>query len=168
MKQLSQSHQATKITTRKLKWKAPLYKPQCFNHHVSSLCVTFFFKSSPENMFIDFRERGRGKERNTDVKEKHWSVASCIHPDWGPNPQHSGVWDDTPNNPARDASLFLECFYFKAACTWWELLSLKERIWVLGHLPILWPSLSLITKLVPWVLLLQTGRSDGDMHHHSK
>ena len=26
--------------------------------------ITLFFESSPENMFIDFRERGRERERN--------------------------------------------------------------------------------------------------------
>ena len=40
-------------------------------------------QSSPKDMAIDFRERGRERERNKriDVREKHWSVASCTHPD---------------------------------------------------------------------------------------
>ena len=36
-------------------------------------------------MFIDFREEGEtGVERK---REKHQSVASCTHPNWGQNPQ---------------------------------------------------------------------------------
>ena len=44
-------------------------------------------------MFIDFRERGRsgrrerGTERGKHWCEKHWSVASCMCPDWGLNLQ---------------------------------------------------------------------------------
>ena len=66
-------------------------------------------------MFIDFRERGRERERerqNIDVKEKHWLVASCTHPDQesnlgynlglcpnlGLNPQPFGVWNKAPTN----------------------------------------------------------------------
>ena len=42
-----------------------------------------FFLSSPENMLIDFRERGWEikRERNIDMREK------CSHPDWEPNMQ---------------------------------------------------------------------------------
>ena len=32
-------------------------------------------------------ERGEARERNTDVREKHQSVASSTCPDWGPNLQ---------------------------------------------------------------------------------
>ena len=42
-----------------------------------------FFKSSPEDIFIDFRERrrrvGGEREGNLDVREKHQSAASCPH-----------------------------------------------------------------------------------------
>lgn len=41
-------------------------------------------------MFINFGERGREEretERNIDVREKYWQVASCIHSNQGPNPQ---------------------------------------------------------------------------------
>ena len=37
------------------------------------------FKSSPEDMIIDFRERKKERERNTNMREKHQSVASYIH-----------------------------------------------------------------------------------------
>ena len=41
-------------------------------------------------MLIDL-EGGHGREgeweRNIDVREKHQSVASCLHPDWGQNLQ---------------------------------------------------------------------------------
>ena len=60
-------------------------------------------------MFIDFKEeegrgRGRGRERererqrNIDVREKHQSVASRTHPNWGLNPQRFGAQDDAPTN----------------------------------------------------------------------
>ena len=40
-------------------------------------------------MLIDSRERGREeeRERNIDVREKYRSLASRIHPRWGPSPQ---------------------------------------------------------------------------------
>ena len=41
--------------------------------------------------FYLFLEKGEGKkkerERNIDVREKHWSVASHTHPDWRLNLQ---------------------------------------------------------------------------------
>ena len=40
-------------------------------------------------MLIDFRERGR--ERNVDVREKHWLVASHTHPDRESNPHNLSV-----------------------------------------------------------------------------
>ena len=56
-------------------------------------------------MFIDLG----GGEKNIDVREKHPSVASCTHPDWGIcnvgrcpdqelNPQPFGVQSDAPTN----------------------------------------------------------------------
>ena len=38
-------------------------------------------------MFTDFRKRGKERERNTDVREKHLLVASSTHPQQGSNPQ---------------------------------------------------------------------------------
>lgn len=29
--------------------------------------------------------------------KKHGLVASCLYPNWGLNPEHSGVWDGTPS-----------------------------------------------------------------------
>ena len=72
-------------------------------------------------MLIDFLERGEGRERNIDVKEKHQSVASCMHPDWDQTrnldmcpdreskPQPFGLGNDAPTNwatPARAAVSF--------------------------------------------------------------
>ena len=48
----------------------------------STLIFYFYFLFSLEDMLIDFGERGREggeKERNTDVREKHQSVASHMH-----------------------------------------------------------------------------------------
>ena len=37
------------------------------------ILFVYFFKSSPEDMFIDFRERGMGRgERNTDERNMNW------------------------------------------------------------------------------------------------
>ena len=39
-------------------------------------------------MFIDFREKGRGREREgKEEKERYWSVASYSHPNQGSNLQ---------------------------------------------------------------------------------
>ena len=52
----------------------------------------FFFKSLPEDMFIDFKERGREREKegNIDVKEKHQFVAShrCLNQGSNQQPRH--------------------------------------------------------------------------------
>ena len=67
---------------------------------VSSQGPGFFSFSlfSPEDTFSLLLERGEGRERNIDVREKHWSVASHMRsdrglytPNWGPNPQHRYV-----------------------------------------------------------------------------
>ena len=46
----------------------------------------FYLKSLPEDMFIDFKERRRGKERERQT-DRHRLVASQMHPDWGLNLQ---------------------------------------------------------------------------------
>ena len=47
----------------------------------------FFFLTSPEDVLIDFRERGRAgqrdREKNIDVREKYQSVASRRRPNQG-------------------------------------------------------------------------------------
>ena len=45
-----------------------------------------------EDMFIDERER------NSNVREKHQSVASYTHPNWESNPRPFGAQDDAPTN----------------------------------------------------------------------
>ena len=52
-----------------------------------------------------FTVAGRGERKKIDVKEKHWSVASRVHPDWGLNPQPFDVWDDAPTNWATRPGL---------------------------------------------------------------
>ena len=49
------------------------------------LFIHFYF--SPEDMFINFRGRGREGERKKHRCEKHQSVAFHMHPNWGLNPQ---------------------------------------------------------------------------------
>ena len=52
-------------------------------------------------MFIDLRKRERGgRERHTNVREKHRLVASHLSPDRKSNPQHFGDLDDAPTNRA--------------------------------------------------------------------
>ena len=57
--------------------------------------LALFFLSSPEDMLIDFREKGRGREteRNIDMRERHLLFAFCTLPHQGPNPN----WDMYPN-----------------------------------------------------------------------
>ena len=49
----------------------------------------FFFLSSPEDFLknVSWREKGRERERNTDVRERHQWVASHKRPDWKSNSQ---------------------------------------------------------------------------------
>ena len=56
--------------------------------------LNYFLNSSPKDMFIDFRERGKGRqgvgvgrEREKHGCERETSIASCMHPSWGPYPQ---------------------------------------------------------------------------------
>ena len=46
-----------------------------------------FFLSSLEELFIDLRETGRGRERNIYVRETYWSGVSHTCPNQGQNPQ---------------------------------------------------------------------------------
>ena len=92
---------------------APLQTPTGIHYTYCSCCfppsVHIFFLSSLGNIFfIAFRVRRR--ERNTDGREKHQSVASCAFPtgyrtcnlgtcpDLGSNLQPFGLWDDAPTN----------------------------------------------------------------------
>ena len=73
-------------------------------HTCTELTVVLLFKSSPEDVLIDLRER------NTDVRDKHWSAASRHAPTWdrthnlgmcpdqGLIPQPLGAWDDALTN----------------------------------------------------------------------
>ena len=59
---------------------------------------------------MEYREEeGKGEKKNWDnyssiinkiylKKEKHQSVASCMHTDWGLNPQPFAVPGDAPTN----------------------------------------------------------------------
>ena len=47
-------------------------------------------------MFIDFRKRGRDKERNIGVREKHRSAASYTCPDQELNPPPFDGKDSAP------------------------------------------------------------------------
>ena len=69
------------------------------------------FLSSAKDTLIDFRERGRKRERerNIDVREKHASVASRTTPDWKSHPRPSGLPDYTPMEPHRSGQ---DCDWF--------------------------------------------------------
>ena len=52
---------------------------------------TLFFKDFID-LFLDSREgREKERERNTDMREQHQLVASCMHPNQGLNPQPGHV-----------------------------------------------------------------------------
>ena len=66
------------------------------NYSLHTVCLLKFF------LFIHFERKrsGEERERNVDVREKHWSVAPCTRPNWGPNlpPRHvpwPGIWPTT-------------------------------------------------------------------------
>ena len=50
----------------------------------------FFFKSSPEDMLIDLRERGSQGGREINVRERQQLGASRTRPDqrWNPQPRY--------------------------------------------------------------------------------
>ena len=57
---------------------------------IFQLLLILFFKSSPKDMFIDFRERGRARQRNLDGRERNINhFAPCTCPNWGSSPQPS-------------------------------------------------------------------------------
>ena len=86
-----------------------------------------FLKSSPKDMFMDLRERGR--ERQTDKAREtsmwEWNIdllpyshtcpnwdGTCnlgMCPDQGWNPQPFGVWDDAPTNCTTWPGLLCYC-----------------------------------------------------------
>ena len=59
------------------------------------LFIYLFFKRVNKSSYLSMSllileregERERERERNTEVREKHGTVASHTHPDWGLNPQ---------------------------------------------------------------------------------
>ena len=56
-------------------------------------------------MFIDFKGRGREREKNINVREKNLLVASHTHFDQGSNQQSFIVQDDAPTNWAKQILL---------------------------------------------------------------
>ena len=63
----------------------------CCNY---TLLPTYFFSF----LFLDFIYLflERGKRKGEREGEKHWSIAPCMHPDWGPNRQPRHVsWPET-------------------------------------------------------------------------
>ena len=53
-----------------------------WRQYIRYMISTYFLRF----YFIIFRKRKRW-ERNIDAREKHWLVAYCTCPDWGPKPQ---------------------------------------------------------------------------------
>ena len=120
----------------------------------------FYFSASPEDMFTDFREEGgrkRERERNINVREKHWSVTwDQTHnlgmcPDQKLNPWPFSLWNNTPTNwatLARAWDLFIFWLtlklvswgcYIQVAQTGWlktpeiySLTALGARVWTQG------------------------------------
>ena len=90
----------------------------------------FFSLKNLKNMFIDFRERGREGERNTDIREKHWLVALHCLLRWPGielathvcalwiEPWDFGVWDNAPINGATPARVAQIDFYKNSLQVW--------------------------------------------------
>ena len=87
----------------------------------------FLFFLHPLSTFFSLLFREEGRKRNTDGREKHQSIATLMHPDWGWNlqPGHVPWWgikpttfwlqDDAPTNWATHARALLlkeMSFYF--------------------------------------------------------
>ena len=76
--------------------------------HVALIYISFFKKTSPKDMFIAFRERGKGRsrERQTDIdqllpicaptRDQTCNLGMC--PDQESNPQPLGAQDNTPTS----------------------------------------------------------------------
>ena len=58
--------------------------------------ILFYFLSSPEDMPIDFRERGREEEKHRCEKETSVASPTCLTGDWTHNPGiHLATWPET-------------------------------------------------------------------------
>ena len=110
--------------------------------------LPFFFKFSPEDMFIDFREgryaeweTERKRERNIDLlppvctltRDRTCNLGMC--PDWESNTQHFGAQNDAPVNWATQPGLcffflflFFFSFLFLSVCM---CVHVRERLWIL-------------------------------------
>ena len=66
-----------------------LPNPRPSNFLLCDYLLGFFFNPRPRIcLLIDIeRERETERQRKTNVREKHRLLASCTHPDRGPNPQ---------------------------------------------------------------------------------
>ena len=72
----------------------------------SQLRFCFFLKSSPEDTFIHFREKGKGGGERENINQlppvctltgdRTHNLGMCL--DWGSNLQPFGVRDDAPTN----------------------------------------------------------------------
>ena len=75
---------------------------------IDLLLLLLFFKSSPQDTFIDFRARGRKRDRReseTSIGYLFYVPRLVIEPatyicalTWELNPQHFGAWDNAPTN----------------------------------------------------------------------
>ena len=88
----------------------PTLNPLNHTSQGSEVVFNIYFLSSLEDMFIDFREReegregerGRGRERETDVR--NINQLFLIHPQAGINLQPFGVQDNAPTAPTNRAT----------------------------------------------------------------
>lgn len=65
------------------------HQPSSYPNLQISLSVVGLLGGSKRFVFNYFfleREKGRKKEKNTDVREQHRLIASCMHPDRGMEP----------------------------------------------------------------------------------
>ena len=63
------------------------FKNFIFNYSLHLIFKIFLFLKIFYSFIFRERRRKGEREGNIDLREKHCLVASCMHPDWEPNPQ---------------------------------------------------------------------------------
>ena len=114
--------------------------------------MLFVYNTNIRCCLFDLRDRQT--DRNMYVREKRWPVTSCVHPDWGPNPQfRCGPWlgiepatfwctGQRPNNwaswPGCGVCLFFLIYWFqrkrKGGGGVWGEWERERNIYLLFHL----------------------------------
>lgn len=92
---------------------------------IVQLFIWFSFSCNPHLRICFSLILEGGRERETLMREKHRSVASCICPDWVSNPPPFSLWEDTPTN--RD-TLARAVWFFRKEFKYWFFFS--SSLWL--------------------------------------